>query len=53
MAIATVLLPGVFLVCVLLAVAIVLFVFAAMSNERKYLMIVRRLASDAPADRSP
>jgi hypothetical protein len=51
MALATVMLPVVFLVCVLLAVAIVLLVFAAMSNERKYLTIVRRLAKEAAANR--
>ena len=53
MALATVMLPVVFLACVLLAVMIVLLVFAAIANERRYLMIVQRLSEDAAPNRSP
>jgi hypothetical protein len=42
MALSTAMLPIVFLTCIVLALAIVLFVFAAISNERKYLSIVQR-----------
>lgn len=44
MALATALLPIVFLLCLLLAGAVVLFVFAALSNEKRYLAILRRVA---------
>jgi hypothetical protein len=43
MALSTALLPVVLLTCILLALGIVLFVFAAFSNERKYLSIVQRM----------
>ena len=43
MALSSAMLPIMFLTCMLLALAIVLFAFAAISNERKYLAIVQRL----------
>ncbi len=43
MALSTALLPIVFLTCIVLALAIVLFVFSAISNERKHLAIVQRM----------
>lgn len=48
MALSTALLPITFLTCMLLALAIVLFVFAAFSNERKYLAIVRKMTQSTP-----
>jgi hypothetical protein len=51
MALSTAMLPIVFLICILLALAIVLFVFAAVSNERKYLSIVQRMTGPSQASR--
>jgi hypothetical protein len=47
MMISAVLLPIVFLVCVILAASIVLFTFAQLSNERKYLKIIQNMTEAA------
>lgn len=46
------LLPVVVLTCLVLTVAVVLFAYAAFSNERRYLEILRREARDAGSDES-
>jgi len=43
------LLPVVVLMCVVLAITIVLFAFAAFSNEKKYLAIIKTKTEVAPA----
>lgn len=48
------LLPLAVLACLLLALALVAFVFAAFANEKQYLSIIRRvLASDDTPKRAP
>ena len=42
-------LPVAVLMCMVLTIAIVLFVFAAFSNEKKYLAIIAKTAGVAPA----
>ncbi len=50
-------LPVVFLLCIVLVIAIILYIFAASSNEKKYLTIIQRESRElgfsqqgAPAD---
>jgi len=43
MTLSTALLPIMFLTCAFLALVIVLFVYAAVANERKYLLIVQKM----------
>jgi len=43
------LLPVVVLMCIVLAITIVLFAFAAFSNEKKYLAIIKTKTEVAPA----
>ncbi len=44
-------LPVVVLICIVLAVTAVLFVFAAFSNEQKYLAIIQRQSENASSVR--
>lgn len=48
MALSAVLLPVMFLTCVVLALAILLLAFAAFANERKYLTVISKMAGLSP-----
>jgi hypothetical protein len=49
MALSAALLPIMFLICMVLALAILLFTFAAFANEKKYLSVIRKMAGISAA----